>query len=141
MLRSNSVTSRQGQGQGKGHNNRSQAMIGTGRGTNVAIQNKKYQASLFATRYDPGTNCNFVKSKVETNLLKKTGLKHIVTVEKLEARYDHYASFKVSCACDNTAVFMDPEVWPSGILVRWWRSKRNDNGKNVNRNNNNGNRS
>ena len=135
MWRPNHVKPRQG------HNNRSQAMIGTGRGTNVAIPNRKYQASIFATRYEPSMKAITVKKELETNLSRITGEKHIVTVEKLDARYDHYASFKISSACDNTAVFMNPDVWPTGILVRWWRAKRNANDKNANRNHNNGNRS
>ena len=120
------------------HNNnryRSDAIIGTGKGSNVAIQNKKYHASLFATRFDPSTTAATVKRDLEANLLRLTGTKHIVTVEKLRPKYDHYVSFKISCACDNTAVLKNSEIWPENILVRWWRSTRK--GKNNNNNNSN----
>ena len=30
----------------------------------------------------------------------------------------------ISCACDNTEILTNPEIWPEGILVRWWRSPR-----------------
>ena len=110
--------------------NRGDAIIGTGKGSNVAIQNKKYHASLFATRFDPSTNAATVKRDLEANLLRLTGTKHIVTVEKLPPKYDHYVSFKISCACDNTAVLKNSEIWPENILVRWWRSTRKGNNNN-----------
>ena len=110
---------------------RSDAIIGTGKGSNLAIQNKKYNASLFATRFEPDTNAASIKRDLEANLLRITGTMHIVTVEKLTTKYDHYASFKISCSCDNTAVFTNSELWPENILVRWWRSPR----KGINTNN------
>ena len=109
------------------NNNKSMAIIGTGKSTNHAIQNKKHLASIFATRYEPTIEGTSVKNELEAKLLKVTGVKHIVTVEKLKARYDHYASFKISCSCDNTAVFTNPDIWGKGILIRWWKSPRNDN--------------
>ena len=102
-----------------GNSKKSMAVIGTGKSTNHAIQKKKHLASIFATRYEPTTDGNSVKKELETNLLKVTGVKHIVTVEKLKARYDHYASFKISCLCDNTAVFTNPEIWGKDIFIRW----------------------
>ena len=44
-----------------------------------------------------------------------------MTVEKRPTRYDHYASYKISSFCDDKSVFLNPEVWPTGIIVRWWR--------------------
>ena len=83
-------------------NTRKQAIIGTGKGTIHAVQSKKYHASLFATRYKPSIEISTVKKVLETNLLKFTGTKIIVTVEKIKTKFEHYASFKISCACDNT---------------------------------------
>ena len=103
-----------------------QAIIGTGKGSDHAVQRKKYHASLFATRFKPSVETNTVKKELEINLLKLTGTKHIVTVEKIKTRFEHYASFKISCACDNADVFNTPELWPERIFVRWWRSPRND---------------
>ena len=133
MMKPNPVQQRPG----PSNNNRSPAIIGTGKGTNLAIQNKKYHASLFATRYEPSIKSTTVKKELETELFKLTGIKHIVTVEKLATKYDHYASFKISCSCDNTAVLLNPNLWPSGILVRWWRSMRNGNNANQNKTNSN----
>ena len=68
---------------------------------------------------------NSVKRDLESNLLLLTGQKHITTLEKLTTKFDNYASFKIFCQCDNTAVFMNTNIWPAGILVRWWRNRRN----------------
>ncbi|CAL4246677.1 unnamed protein product, partial [Meganyctiphanes norvegica] len=88
------------------------------------LKKKKYHSTVFATRYEPDTNVTTVKKDLESNLLRAIGVRHIVTIEKIATRYDHYGSFKISCSCDNTAVFTNPEVWPTGILVRWWRQTR-----------------
>ena len=60
---------------------------------------------------------------------------HDVRVERLETRYEFYASFKITCLCSNTAVFMNPEIWPEGCLFRWWRNPHNDNARFGTRNN------
>ena len=109
------------------NDSRSSAIIGTGKCTNVTAQRKNYNATLFATRFDPNTNVGNVKCDLESNLLRETGLRHVVTVEKLTTKYDNYSSFKISCQCDNTAVFMNTNIWPAGILVRWWRNRSNNN--------------
>ena len=58
-----------------------------------------------------------------------SGTVHEVKIEKLETRYDSYSSFKITCICPNTAIFMNPDIWPEGVLFRWWRTPRNDNAK------------
>ena len=85
---------------------------------------KKYKATVFASRFKPDANANTVKRELEADLLRLTRIIHTVTVEKLASRYEHYASFKVSCLCDNTAVFMDKNLWPPGIFFRWWIKPR-----------------
>ena len=93
---------------------------------------------LFASRFKPSSNANTVKKDLESNLLRVTGVRHIVTVEKRPTRYDHYASYKISSFCDDRSVFLNPEVWPAGIIVRWWRQKLSgNNGGYDNHNNNN----
>ena len=100
--------------------NNNNGMIGTGRDSDLSIQNRKYRASIFASRYKPHTDANAVKRELEADLLRITGTQHTVSVEKLAARFDHYASFKVTCFCDNTSVFMDNKLWPPGVYFRWW---------------------
>ena len=45
-------------------------------------------------------------------------------VSSLETKHDSYASFHITCECDNPSVFMDPFLWPEDIFVRWWRSPK-----------------
>ena len=123
----NNISNNNGNKNNATHNKnkyRRDPIIGTGKGSNLSVQNKKYNASLFATRYNPNTNASTIKHNLEANLLKATGARHIVTVEKITTKYDHYASFKISCSCDNTAVFKNSEIWPENILVDWWRAPR-----------------
>lgn len=98
--------------------------IGTGDNKSLGIKDRKYKAEIFATRYEPEVENDAVKNDLETKLLKHTKVKHTVVVEKLQSRYNHYSSFKVTCFCKNTAVFMNSNIWPSGTLFKWWRNKR-----------------
>ena len=100
--------------------------IGTGDNRSLGIKDRKYKAEVFATRYKPEVETDEVKNYLEAKLLKHTGVKHNVVVEKLQSRYNHYSSFKVTCFCKNTAVFMSSNIWPSGTLFKWWRNKRNN---------------
>ena len=111
-------------GLSKNNKNNNSGMIGTGRDSHLSIQNRKFRATIFASRYKPHTEANAVKRELEADLFRITGSHHSVTVEKLAARYDHYASFKVTCFCDNTAVFMDNTLWPPGVYFRWWIKPR-----------------
>ena len=87
----------------------------------------KRQANLFATRYGPNVHFSTIKKELEINLRRVTGQHHEVNVEKLETKYDSYSSFKITCLCENPDVFKNADLWPSGILVIWWRKPRNDN--------------
>ena len=78
-------------------------------------------------RFAPDENLLVVKRDLERNLKTESGEDHEVNVEKLSTKYDSYASFKITCMCANTAVFMNPEIWPEGCLFRWWRNPRNSN--------------
>ena len=98
--------------------------MGAGRNSNLGIQDKKYIAVVFATRYKPHIDAITVKQEIEAELLRLSGINHTVKVEKLNARYDHYASFKITCHCDNTSIFMNNAVWPPGVLFRWWIKPR-----------------
>ena len=68
-----------------------------------------------------------IKRDLEDHLRRTTGEHHEVNVEKLDTKYDSYSSFKITCICPNPDVFKNGEIWPRGILVRWWRKPRNDN--------------
>ena len=81
------------------------------------------KANVFATRYHPDTTIDEVTNYIlSDNRLKN----HNVTVEKLATKYDTYASFHVTCVCLESLAneFLNPNLWPSGILVRKWKEKR-----------------
>ena len=97
------------------------------KGTNLGLQSRKYKATVFATRYDPTSDIASVKKDLETDLKNYTGVIHTVDVEKVETRFDFYASYKITCFCENTAVFMKHDIWPEGIFFKWWKSRKNNN--------------
>ena len=103
-----------------GQRKRNSGMIGTGRNSDLSIQDRKFKATVFASRFKPNVEANTVKRELEADLLRITGTPHNVSVEKVTSRYDHYASFKITCFCDNTAVFMNNSLWPPGVYFRWW---------------------
>ena len=92
----------------------------TGRAENATIQgrNRKRLANLFVSRLKEDTEPTelkaYLKSKldmeVEVDCVKKT---------------DWYASFHIKCYCDDPSVFMNPDIWPLGTFVRWWKENRN----------------
>ena len=77
--------------------------------------------------FKPDVTEQDVKRELEADLLRITGIRHEVTPTKLRATFDHYASFKLTCFCENTAVFMNQAIYPPGVVYRWWRRPRNNN--------------
>ena len=107
---------------------RKPAVIGTSKGSlSLTSKKKNYQATVFATRYPPRADIEEVKKYLEINLKSVTGDEHNVKVEKIDTKYASYASFKITCICPNTAVFMNPDIWPEGVLVKWWKTPRYEN--------------
>ena len=107
---------------------RKPAVIGTAKGSStLTFKKRNYQATVFATRYPPRVDIEEVKNDLEINLKTVTGDDHNIKIEKVETRYASYASFKITCICPNTAAFMNPNIWPEGVLVKWWKAPRNEN--------------
>ena len=103
------------------------AVIGTAKGSSsLASKKKNFQAAVFATRYLPNVDMQEVKNDLELNLKSVTGDDHNIKIEKIDTKYSSYTSFKITCVCSNTAVFMNQDIWPEGVLVKWWRSPRNE---------------
>ena len=73
-----------------------------------------------ATRFEPQVTCDDILVYLNSRLSVKLPVK----VSSLETKHDSYASFHITCECDNPSVFMDPFLWPEDIFVRWWRSPR-----------------
>ena len=79
---------------------------------------RKRTANIFATRFAPGVSDAILKVYLENKLTLD------VTVEKVQTRFDNYASFHIKCECIEPSVFMDPDLWPENAFVRWWKEQR-----------------
>ena len=103
---------------------RNSGVVGTAQGSNLTLNDcdRQYRGTVFATRYRSGIEISEVKVNLERNLLITTGEAHSVDVERLKPRFDSYSSFKITCICNNTSVLMNPNIWPEGSFVRWWRN-------------------
>ena len=77
-------------------------------------------ANIFATRFER----HITADDIETYLRQSLGGGNKLSVEPVAMKYDNYASFHITCECADTAIFMDPSLWPEDIFVRWWRNRR-----------------
>ena len=93
-------------------------------GSSLAVPTRPHWAKICASRYDPETTQDDVKMELEAKLLSKTGTKYTIQVEQLETKFDTYCSFKISCYCIESEVFMDCMIWPTNVLVKWFVEKR-----------------
>ena len=107
-------------------NARGQTTTVTGTNTNSALSvaPQPHWAKIFATRYSPHISPSVVKNDLEQNLQKITGKVYEVQVEPMETKYSSYCSFKISCFCVNSEVFMDSRLWPENVMAKWFRQKR-----------------
>ena len=101
----------------------------TNRGTNasssLSVGQHPHWAKVFATRYRRGIDPATIKKDLEYHLQKATGKQYTLQVEEVETRFNTYSSFKISCFCVNSMVFMDSQIWPENILFKWWKERRN----------------
>ena len=100
--------------------NRTKGVTGSGQGSGLRSVKRKRLASVFATWFEPQVTCDDIIVYLNSRLSVKLPVK----VSSLETKHDSYASFHITCECDNPSVFMDPFLWPEDIFVRWWRSPR-----------------
>jgi len=103
--------------------NRRKTIIGKQTGSSIKTVSPKIVRYFHVTRLEPQT-----KSEQLVNYLKDRHV-NVVEVEKLKAKYDSYASFKVRVTCDEVSQF-DPlygdDFWPDQALVRrFFLSKHN----------------
>ena len=74
-------------------------------------------ANICVTRLDPDLSCDELAVYIEQTLSIRP------TVERVKAT-SSYASFHLTCECQDPAVLLDACIWPEGSLVRWWREGR-----------------
>ena len=99
--------------------------IGTSARNNIVAATRLLKANVFATRYKPDTTVDHVKD----DLKEDERLKDLdISVEKVTTKYNNYASFHVTCVCteEQSKLFLEPDIWPPGILFRPWEEKKNN---------------
>ena len=91
---------------------KNQMIVGSGSGDNIGLRSKGRFVSLFISRLNPDCDSSeietYIKSKFDSEL----------KCEKLDTRYDTYASFRAEGYCKNPSIFYDADMWPESVLVR-----------------------
>ena len=95
-------------------------ITGRAKGSGIKSASVKRFANVFATRLER----HVTATDVTNYLNQRLGRGITLTVEAVPTKFDSYSSFHITCECSDTAVFMDPSLWPEDTFVRWWRNPR-----------------
>ena len=77
-------------------------------------------ANVFATRFEPDVTTDSIEEYLKKHLTELRELK----VEKVKTKFNTYASFHITAKCQDPAVFMNGDIWPKDIFVRWWKDHK-----------------
>ena len=93
--------------------------IGTGRHTIKAAAYAKEgrAADVFVTRLAPDVTVDDIIKHVKDNL-------NIPARVELVKATNNYCSFHINATCKMPSKLIDPDLWPEGAIVRWWRTPR-----------------
>ena len=83
-------------------------------------------ANVFATRFEPTVTKLQVETYLKKHLPEKASITDLV-VEQLKTKHESYCSFHITARCNEPSVFMDENLWPKDVFVRWWRKERKPN--------------
>ena len=100
------------------------AIKGSNSSSPLAVAPRPHWAKIFATGFPTNTNLYNIKNDLEYNIEHFYGKKFDVKLDELETRYNTYKSFKISCFCSESEIFMDSKIWPENILVKWFKERR-----------------
>ena len=103
---------------------KSNAIKGSNSNSALAVAPRPHLAKVFASGFSPGTNPNNIKKDLEENIFKLTGKSYAIKIEKLQTRFDTYSSFKISCHCTDSNIFMNSQIWPANVLIKWFKERR-----------------
>ena len=97
---------------------------GSNSNSSLAVAPRPHLAKVFASGFTPGTNPDNIKKDLEENIQKITGKQYAVQIETLNTRFDTYSSFKISCYCIDSNIFMNSQIWPANVLIKWFKERR-----------------
>ena len=103
---------------------KSNTIKGSNSNSSLAVAPRPHLAKVFASGFTPGTNPDNIKKDLEENILKMTGKQYAIQIEKLVTRFDTYSSFKISCYCIDSNIFMNSHIWPANVLIKWFRERK-----------------
>ena len=103
---------------------RSNIIKGSNSNSSLSVAPRPHLAKVFASGFVPGTNPNYIKKDLEENIHRLTGEKYDIQIEKLTTRLEYYSSFKISCYCIDSDIFMNSNIWPTNVLIKWFRERR-----------------
>ena len=103
---------------------RSNTIKGSNSNSSLAVAPRPHLEKVFASGFIPGTNPNNIKKDLEENIYKYTGKQYGIQIEKLPTRLEFYSSFKISCYCIDSDIFMNSNIWPENVLIKWFRQRR-----------------
>ena len=98
-------------------------IVGKSTRNGLSAATRIVKANVFATRYKPATT----EDEVKNDLKADPRMKDLdICVEKVKTKFDTYASFHVSCVCNEaeSKLFYMQDIWPTDILFREWKEKR-----------------
>ena len=97
---------------------------GSNPNSSLAVAPRPHLAKVFASGFIPGTNPDNIKKDLEENIMKTTGQQYDIQIDKLTTKYEYYSSFKISCYCIDSNIFMNSNIWPANVLIKWFRERR-----------------
>ena len=87
-----------------------------------AIKAKRL-ANVFVSRLDATLDEKELKNYIDSKL-------NVEAKVEIARKTEWYSSFHITCYCEDPTSFMNPDIWPEGAYLRWWKNtSTNDKGK------------
>ena len=78
---------------------------------------------MIASGFDKRAKVEEIKLELEYKILRKTGKVYYVRVEKEHNQHSNYNTFRISCYCTKSEIFMDRTIWPANVNFAWHSKK------------------
>ena len=97
---------------------------GSNKNSPISVGPRLHMAKVFATNFSTDTTEAEVKAWLDKMLQSRTGKIHWVKVTKLETYFNTCNAFLITCKIADSSVFMDGNIWPDGVVFRWFQPSR-----------------